>query len=147
MKTVKYILNEKGGQVWTARPEESVFQALERMAEEDVGALVVVDGEHLVGIFSERDYARQVILKGKSSRNTPVREIMTSQVVTARPQQTVQECLAVMARKRIRYLPVVDGEHLVGMISIGDVLLAIIAEQEEELQRLEASSGAGLLDI
>ena len=148
MKTVKQLLNEKGNQVWTARPDESVFKALERMAEKDIGALVVMEGERLVGIFSERDYARQVILKGKSSRNTPVREIMTSPVITARPQQTVQQCLAVMGRERIRYLPVLEGDRVVGVISLGDVVLAIISEQEEALQRLEQSStGVGSLEL
>jgi CBS domain-containing protein len=137
MATIKNILKEKGDTVYSVSPNTPVFEALQLMAEKDIGALVVVESGQLVGIFSDRDYARKVILKGKSSKNTPVKEIMTSEVVTARPQQTVDECLALMNRTRIRYLPVLQGSALVGLISIGDVAQAIIAEQEEELENLE----------
>jgi CBS domain-containing protein len=137
MATIKNILKEKGNAVYSVSPNTPVFEALQMMSEKDVGALVVVESGRLVGIFSDRDYARKVILKGKSSKNTPVKEIMTSEVVTARPQQTIDECLALMNRTRIRYLPVQQGNELVGLISIGDVAQAIIAEQEKELENLE----------
>jgi CBS domain-containing protein len=137
MATIKNILKEKGNAVYSVSPNTPVFEALQLMAEKDVGALVVVESERLMGIFSDRDYARKVILKGKSSKNTPVKEIMTSEVVTARPQQTIDECLALMNRTRIRYLPVLQGNELVGLISIGDVAQAMIAEQEKELENLE----------
>jgi CBS domain-containing protein len=137
MTTVKSILKEKGNVVYSTTPDTPVFEALKLMAEKEIGALVVVESGRLVGIFSDRDYARKVILKGKSSKNTPVKEIMTSEVVTVRPQQTIEECLALMNRVRIRYLPVLEGKELVGLLSIGDVAQAIIAEQEQELEKLE----------
>ena len=137
MTTVKNILKEKGNVVYSTTPDTPVFEALKLMAEKEIGALVVVESGRLVGIFSDRDYARKVILKGKSSKNTPVKEIMTSEVVTVRPQQTIEECLALMNRVRIRYLPVLEGKELVGLLSIGDVAQAIIAEQEQELEKLE----------
>jgi CBS domain-containing protein len=137
MTTVKNILKEKGNAVYSTTPDTPVFDALKLMAEKDIGALVVVETGRLVGIFSDRDYARKVILKGKSSRNMPVKEIMTSDVITAHPQQTAEECQAMMNRMRIRYLPVLDGQQLVGVISIGDVVRAILAEQEQELEQLE----------
>ncbi len=137
MTTVKNILKEKGNTVYSTSPDTPVFDALKLMAEKDIGALVVVETGQLVGIFSDRDYARKVILKGKSSRNTLVKEIMTAEVVTARPQQTAEECQALMSRMRIRYLPVLDGQQLAGVISIGDVVRAIIAEQKQELEQLE----------
>jgi len=137
MTTVKNILKEKGNVVYSTTPDTPVFEALKLMAEKDIGALVVVESGRLVGIFSDRDYARKVILKGKSSKNTPVKEIMTSEVVTVRPQQTIEECLALMNRVRIRYLPILEGKELVGLLSIGDVAQAIIAEQEQELEKLE----------
>ena len=137
MTTVKSILKEKGNVVYSTTPDTPVFEALKLMAEKEIGALVVVESGRLVGIFSDRDYARKVILKGKSSKNTPVKEIMTSEVVTVRPQQTIEECLALMNRVRIRYLPILEGKELVGLLSIGDVAQAIIAEQEQELEKLE----------
>jgi CBS domain-containing protein len=140
MKTVKRLIKEKGSQVWWTTPSAPVFNALQLMAEKDIGALVVVENEQLVGIFSERDYARKVILKGKASRNTAVKDIMTADVITVRPQQTIEECLSILERHRIRYLPVVDRGKLVGMISIGDVLHALITEQAASLHQLE---GAG----
>lgn len=136
MLIVKSLLKEKGSRVWTTTPETSVFDALKLMAEVDIGALVVMHEDKLVGIFSERDYARKVILKGKFSKNTPVREIMTSEVITIRPQQLLTECMAIMNRHRIRYLPVVENSEVVGIISIGDVLNAIIADLADELDRL-----------
>ena len=146
MRTVKHILKNKKHLLWSTTPETPVFEALQTMAEKDIGALVVVEKEHLVGIFSERDYARKVILKGKSSKNTPVKEIMTTQVITVQPQQSVAECMAIMTRHHIRHLPVVQDRKLVGLISIGDVLQSIIAEQEDNLQRLENAQRGSDLD-
>ncbi len=137
MKTVTQLLRAKGHQVLSVSPETAVFAALEIMAEKNVGALLVVEGERLVGILSERDYARKVILKGKSSREIPVREIMSANVLYVRPQQTVEECMALMTDKRVRHLPVLDEERLVGVISIGDVVKAIIDEQEFMIEQLQ----------
>lgn len=137
MVTVRQCLQSKGGDIWSIRPEISVYEALEMMAERDIGALLVLEGEKLVGIFSERDYARKVILQGKSSRDTWVSEIMTSRVVFVRPEQTIEECMALMTEKHIRHLPVLDGERLVGVISIGDVVKAIITEQQFVIEQLE----------
>lgn len=137
MITVRDILRAKGDQIWWISPDATVFSALELMAEKNVGALVVLDGETLAGIFSERDYARKVILKGKASKETAVREIMTSEVTTVRPGQSVDECMALMTDKRIRHLPVFEGEKLVGLISIGDVVKAVISEREFIIKQLE----------
>jgi CBS domain-containing protein len=147
MKTVRNIISAKGSQVWSATPATPVFEALRLMADKDIGALVVLDGEKIAGIFTERDYARKIVLLGKASRNTPVSEIMSTPVITVGPKQSVLECLALMSRTRIRYLPVVEQGQLAGMISIGDVVNAIIADQEDALQRLEraAQGDAGLL--
>jgi CBS domain-containing protein len=147
MKTVRNILSAKGDQVWSATPSTPVFEALRLMADKDIGALVVLAGDKIAGIFTERDYARKIALLGKASRNTPVSEIMTTPVITVGHRQSVLECLAVMSRERIRYLPVVEQGRLAGLISIGDVVNAIIAEQEDALQRLEraAQGDAGLL--
>src|SRR2546428_12389201 len=137
MKTVAQLLRTKGHQVLSVSPDIPVFAALEVMAEKNVGALLVVEGERLGGIFSERDYARKVILKGKSSKETPVREIMSSHVLYVRPQQTIEDCMALMTDKRVRHLPVVEDERVVGVISIGDVVKAIIAEQEFMIEQLQ----------
>jgi CBS domain-containing protein len=137
MKTVAQILRTKGHEVLSVSPEISVFEALGVMAEKNVGALLVVEGGRLAGIFSERDYARKVILKGKLSREIPVREIMTSDVLYVRPGQTVDDCMALMTDKRIRHLPVLEEERLVGVISIGDVVKAIITEQEFVIEQLQ----------
>lgn len=137
MKTVKQLLEAKGRDVWTIGPDQSVFEALKLMAEKEVGALVVVNSGKVAGIMSERDYARKVILKGASSRETPVREIMSTKVVYVRPDQRAEECLALMTDKRCRHLPVLDGGKLVGLISIGDAVKAIIAEKEFMIGQLE----------
>jgi CBS domain-containing protein len=137
MKTVTELLRGKGNEVLTISPEASVFEALQVMAERNVGAVLVVEGEKLVGILSERDYARKVILKGKASKDIPVREIMTSHVLYVRQEQTVNECMALMTDKRVRHLPVLEEDRLVGVISIGDVVKAIIAEQEFLIEQLQ----------
>jgi len=137
MKTVAQLLRAKGHDVLSISPEAFVFEALKVMAEKNVGALLVVEGERLVGVFSERDYARKVILKGKASKEIPVREIMTSHVLYVRPEQTIEECMALMTDKRVRHLPVLEEERLVGVISIGDVVKAIIAEQDFMIEQLQ----------
>jgi len=138
MITVRDILRAKGQQVWWISPDATVFSALELMAEKNIGALVALDGESLAGIFSERDYARKVILKGKASKEISVRAIMTSEVTTVGPSQSVDECMALMTDKRIRHLPVFEGEKLVGLISIGDVVKAVISEREFTIKQLES---------
>jgi len=137
MKTVTQLLRAKGHEVLSIPPDASVFEALEVMAEKNVGALLVVEGERLVGVFSERDYARKVILHGKASKEIFVREIMTAHVLYVRPEQTIEECMALMTNKRVRHLPVLADEKLVGVISIGDVVKAIITEQEFMIEQLQ----------
>ncbi len=137
MKTAQSILNNKGHDVWSVHPNDSVFNAIQQMADKDVGALVVIEDGRLVGILSERDYTRNVILKGKSSPITTVREIMVRHVVCARPEQKVEECMAVMTEKRVRHLPVLDKKQLVGMISLGDVVKIIIEDHEHTIEELE----------
>jgi CBS domain-containing protein len=137
MKTVGQLLQAKGAHVVAIAPGARVFEALELMAEKDIGALVVVDDGRLVGIISERDYARKVILQGKSSHDTPVREIMTDRVVTIAPDQTVEECMALMTDNRFRHLPVTVSGRLAGVVSIGDLVKEVIADQEETIKQLE----------
>ena len=137
MKTVAQLLRGKGGEVLSVTPDTSVFAALEIMAEKNVGALMVVERTRLIGVFSERDYARKVVLEGKSSREVPVRAIMSSHVLYVRLQQTIEDCMALMTDKRVRHLPVLDADRLVGVISIGDVVKAIIAEQEFMIEQLQ----------
>ena len=137
MTTVRQILQEKGSKLWTIRPDLTVFEALKIMADNNIGALLVVSKNKLVGIFSERDYARKVILQGKSSKDTAVSEIMITKVVYVRPEQSVEECMALMTDKRIRHLPVLDQGDLIGIISIGDVVKTIISDQEFTIQQLE----------
>ena len=137
MKTVKQLLDVKGRHVWTIAPDASVFEAVHLMDEKKVGALVVVIGKKPIGMVSERDYARKVILKGRSSKDTAIKEIMTPRVVFALPNLSVERCMAIMTEKHIRHLPVLDRGHLAGMISIGDLVESIIAEQEFIIRQLE----------
>jgi CBS domain-containing protein len=137
MKTVNEILLAKANKLLSISPDASVLDALKLMAEREVGALVVLEGEKLAGIFSERDYARKVILHGKSSKDTPVSEIMTHKVVCVRPDQSVEDCMALMTDKRIRHLPVLQGEKIIGVISIGDVVKEVISEQRFVIEQLE----------
>jgi len=137
MKTVRDILRLKGNDCWCVAPSDSVFDAMKLMAEREVGALLVTERDNLVGIISERDYARKVILQGRSSKTTQVREIMTARVVYADPNQGVEECMAVMTEKRIRHLPVMDAGRLCGVISIGDLVKSIITEQKFIIEQLE----------
>jgi CBS domain-containing protein len=146
MITVREILMTKGNQVWSVPPTATVYEALQVMAEKEIGALLVVEGSRMIGIFSERDYARKVILKGKSSRDITVEEIMSPKVFYVRPEQSVEECMALMTEKRIRHLPVLGEEELAGVISIGDVVKAIISDQQftiEQLERYITGSGYG----
>lgn len=137
MQTVKEILDGKGYWIWTIEPEASVFEALKVMGEKEVGALAVVQNQQLVGVISERDYARKVILRGRTSRDTKVHEIMTAEVITIDLDETVEECMEVMTERRIRHLPVVDDGRLIGMISIGDLVKSIIAHQQFMIEQLE----------
>lgn len=137
MSTVRQLLERKGYVVWSVPPDSTVFEALEVMALKDVGALLVMEGENLVGIMSERDYARKVILRGKFSKETSVREIMTSSVVSVEPGTSVEQCMALMTEHRIRHLPVIEDERVIGVISIGDVVKDIIEEQGFQIAQLE----------
>jgi len=137
VKTIQEILQAKSHKLLSISPDASVFDALKVMAEKEVGALVVLDGERLAGIFSERDYARKVILHGKSSKDTAVREIMTPKVICVRPDQSVEDCMALMTDKRVRHLPVLADKKVIGVISIGDVVKAVISEQKFMIEQLE----------
>lgn len=137
MKLVQHLLDNKGRDIISISPDASVLDAIKLMADKGIGALVVIDGGDLRGIVTERDYARKVIIKGRASDTTPVADIMTADVITASSQKTVNECMEVMTSNKCRHLPVVDDGELVGMISIGDLVQAIIADQQEEIEQLE----------
>ena len=139
LDTIGLVLKNKDkSRVLAIAPEQSVYEALEKMAEYDVGALLVLSNQRLVGILSERDYARKVILHGKSSQDISVRDIMTSGVVTVDPSKTVEDCMSLMTQRRIRHLPVCEGDKLVGIVSIGDLVKEVIAEQEQTIKQLES---------
>ena len=137
MKLVKHLLDRKGRHIISVNPEDSVLDAIRLMAEKSIGSLVVMKDQELLGIMSERDYARKVIIKGKSSESTAVSEIMTVNVFTTSSSATVNECMSLMTEKKIRHLPVVEDNTVIGMISIGDLVGAIIADQQEEIEQLE----------
>jgi CBS domain-containing protein len=137
MKTISQLLREKGGQTWKISPDARVYDALKLMAEKDVGALIVMDGERVAGVFSERDYARKVILKNKSSKNISVAEIMSSTVISIPPTIDCEQALALMTMKHIRHLPVVDQDKLVGVVSIGDLVKAVIEHQKQVNKALD----------
>jgi len=137
MTTVRHLLDGKGRALFSIEPEDPVLEAVRMMAERHVGALLVMRGIELAGILSERDYARKVVLLGRSSAETPVWQIMTSPVITVSPDNSIQDCMRLMTERRIRHLPVVDGGRVVGMISIGDLVKAVIEEQQQTIEQLE----------
>ena len=144
MITVKEILKDKDGGMLTIAPQETVYRALEIMAEKDLGALVVVEGGKVVGLFSERDYARNIVLKGKSSKDTLVKDLMNANPCFVRPEHTLNDCMALITEKRTRHLPVLDGEKLVGIVSIGDVVKQYIVDKEFTIKQLENYIAGGL---
>ncbi len=144
MITVKEILKDKDGGLLTISPQETVYRALEIMAEKDLGALVVVEGGKVVGLFSERDYARNIVLKGKSSKETLVKDLMNANPCFVRPEHTLNDCMALITEKRTRHLPVLEGEKLVGIVSIGDVVKQYIVDKEFTIKQLENYIAGGL---
>jgi CBS domain-containing protein len=138
MKSVAQLLRHKGDEVWSIGPDAMVYEALKLMADKEIGALLVVEGDRIAGVISERDYARKVVLLGKSSLRTPVREIMSSAVLCVRPEQTVEECMALMTQHRVRHLPVLANGRLAGLVSIGDLVKASIDEKDFMIQQLES---------
>jgi CBS domain-containing protein len=137
MTTVRSVLHAKDNNIWSIAPDVIVFDALKIMAEKNIGALLVVQKEKVVGIFSERDYARKIVLKGESSHTTAVKDVMTSGVLSVHPEQSIDECMALMTNKHVRHLPVLENGNLIGLISIGDVVKAIISEHEYTIKQLE----------
>ena len=137
MTTVQRLLEIKGHIVWSIAPDASVFEAVQLMAEKGIGALMVVERNQLSGVISERDYAREIVLKDRSSRDTPVSAIMTRRVLYVRPEQTLDECMALMTEKHLRHLPVLDNGRLIGVVSIGDVIKNLISEKEFLIEQLE----------
>ncbi len=137
MTSLKMLLKGKGPDVWSVHPDDTVLDAIKLLAEKDIGALIVIKDDKPVGIFTERDYARNVYLKGKSSLDTAVRDVMVAPVICVRPDQSVDECMALMTAKRFRHLPVMDGDDLVGMVSIGDLVKSVIAEQQFTIEQME----------
>ena len=136
-KLVSDILESKGREVWAVKPDDTVFDSLQLMAEKEIGALLVMEGDRLVGIVTERDYARKVILEGKSSKSSSVAEVMTNRVLCVTPERTIDECMALMTDKRARHLPVLDHKRVVGVISIGDLVKTLINEQKVLIDQLQ----------
>lgn len=137
MKTVKEILEAKGTEIWSVQPSDTVLDSLRLMSDKGIGSLLVMDGEKLMGIVTERDYARKVILEGKSSKDTSVSDVMTRKVLCVSPERTVDECMALMTDKRARHLPVVDQKRVVGVVSIGDLVKTLINEQQILIDQLQ----------
>lgn len=135
--TISAILQDKGAQVWAISPEASVFDAIQMMAEKNVGALLVMSGERLLGVVTERDYTRKVAIKGKNSKDTPVREIISSPCISASPFHTVEDCMRLMTHHRVRHLPVLEGERVIGIVSIGDLVNWTINAQHQAINQLE----------
>jgi CBS domain-containing protein len=138
MKTLKQLLSAKGREVYSIGPNAKVIDALQLMAQKDIGALIVMDGGRIIGMMSERDYARKVILHGKSSQDVIVRDIMTADVITVDPSKTVEDCMALVTEHRIRHLPVCEEGRLIGLVSIGDLVKDVIADQEQTIKQLES---------
>lgn len=138
MKTARQLLEAKGNRIYSVTPDTLVYDALVAMAEHRIGALLVLDGERLAGVFSERDYAREVVLKGKTSKTTPVKEVMSTTVITVAPDQTVEDCMGLMSGKRIRHLPVIHEGKVLGVLSIGDLVQATIEYQQFLIKQLES---------
>lgn len=137
MRPIRELLEKQGGSVWSLSPNDSVFHALEMLADCNVGALMVMDGDALVGVFSERDYTRKIALTGRSSKDTSVRDIMTAQVVSVSPQTSTDDCMALMSQRKIRHVPVVDGTKVLGMVSIRDLMDDIIKDREHTITHLQ----------
>ena len=137
MRPILELLKKRSAEIYSLKPEASVFEALQQMADHNVGAMMVMDQGKLVGVFSERDYTRKIALAGKSSRDTKVRDIMTANVFSVAPQTRTQECMALMSQKKFRHLPVVDGDKVLGMISIRDIMDDIIADHEQTISQLQ----------
>ena len=135
--TVKHLLEQKGRNLWSIDPDATVLDAMAKMAEKDIGSLVVMDGEKLIGIITERHYSRNVVLKGKASPTTLVRDVMGRNVIHVQPEQSVELCMALMTDKRVRHLPVLEGTKVIGIVSIGDLLKLVISKQEFVIEQLE----------
>jgi CBS domain-containing protein len=140
-ETIASILKGKGQETWSVTPDATVYDSIALMAQKGIGAVLVISQGKLTGIISERDYARKIVLEGRSSRGTRVREIMTPDPVTARPENTVEECMSIMTQCRVRHLPVLDGENLIGIVSIGDLVKAVIADQAHTIDQLQTYIG------
>lgn len=137
MCTIRQLLDQKGGELCSIHPDATVFDAVAKMAENDIGSLIVIDRGALIGIITERDYARNVVLKGKTSPATPVREIMERDFITVGPEQSVEECMILMTDKRVRHLPVIEGKKIIGIVSIGDLVKSVIGDQKFVIDQLE----------
>jgi CBS domain-containing protein len=138
MHTAKDILRSKGHEVWSVKPTDTVLEALGVMAEHDIGAVLVLDGDRLVGVLSERDYARKVVLAGRSSKDSQVKDVMTPHVICVAPNRSIDECMALMTNKRLRHLPVIDHKRVIGIVSIGDLVKATIDDQQFTITQLQS---------